>query len=98
MQRVARELGREQQLRCFRCLAEAQPSPGLWVLDMNLPDGSGVDWARTLRAAGHAGPVILISHSQLPPEVDLNPLQPCSFARKPQGLEQLKSWMRLWWP
>ena len=95
--RVAEELGRATELRFYRSLAEAETAPGRWVLDLNLPDGTGVDWARKLRATGHSDPIWLISHGSLPADIELEALAPCQFARKPQGLEQLKEMMRLWW-
>jgi DNA-binding response OmpR family regulator len=36
-------------------------SPGLFILDINLPDGSGVDFCRELRADGYAAPVLMLT-------------------------------------
>lgn len=32
-----------------------------WLLDWNLPDGSGVDWLRSLRARGLKVPALLLT-------------------------------------
>jgi DNA-binding response OmpR family regulator len=36
-------------------------SPDLFILDINLPDGSGLDFCVELRAAGYAAPVLLLT-------------------------------------
>lgn len=41
--------------------AWARGAPQAAVLDIGLPDGSGLDWLRALRQAGHATPVLLLS-------------------------------------
>jgi DNA-binding response OmpR family regulator len=56
--------GREFAL-CFS-LAEAKAklldfSPDLFVLDINLPDGSGLDFCRELRAAGVTAPILMLT-------------------------------------
>lgn len=55
------------------CLAQAQKkleenSFDLLILDINLPDGSGLDLLRWLRANGHSTPVILLTANDL--EID----------------------------
>ncbi|MGM9484853.1 response regulator transcription factor [Roseateles sp. NT4] len=41
--------------------AVAQCSPTLVILDLQLPDGSGLDVLRNLRAEGHAMPVLMLT-------------------------------------
>ncbi|MFO0122439.1 MAG: response regulator [Inhella sp.] len=41
--------------------AWAQQPPRVAVLDIGLPDGSGLDWLRALRQAGDTTPVLLLS-------------------------------------
>lgn len=36
-----------------------------WLLDWNLPDGSGVEWLRSLRAQGHKLPALLLTTRDL---------------------------------
>jgi DNA-binding response OmpR family regulator len=36
-------------------------SPDLFILDINLPDGSGLDFCIALRAAGYAAPVLMLT-------------------------------------
>ena len=36
-------------------------APDLFVLDINLPDGSGLDFCAELRAAGYAAPVLMLT-------------------------------------
>lgn len=55
------------------CLTQAQKkleenSFDLLILDINLPDGSGLDLLRWLRANGHSTPVILLTANDL--EID----------------------------
>ena len=38
-----------------------QYNPCAVVLDMMLPDGSGIDVCRALRSAGHSGPILFLS-------------------------------------
>jgi DNA-binding response OmpR family regulator len=50
---------------CFS-LAEAkaalrEASPDLFILDVNLPDGSGLDFCSELRAAGRAAPILMLT-------------------------------------
>jgi DNA-binding response OmpR family regulator len=56
--------GREFAL--CHCIAEAKESlqkamPDLFILDINLPDGSGLDFCAELRAAGYSAPVIMLT-------------------------------------
>ncbi|MDR0325652.1 MAG: response regulator, partial [Oscillospiraceae bacterium] len=36
-------------------------SPDLFILDINLPDGSGLDFCAQLRTAGYASPVLMLT-------------------------------------
>jgi DNA-binding response OmpR family regulator len=58
---------------CFS-LAEARAklrggAPGLFILDINLPDGSGLDFCAELRAAGYSAPVLMLSANDTEPDI-----------------------------
>jgi len=36
-------------------------TPDLYILDINLPDGSGLDFCKELRASGYAAPVLMLT-------------------------------------
>jgi len=36
-------------------------SPDLFILDINLPDGSGLDFCKELRAAGYTAPILMLT-------------------------------------
>jgi len=36
-------------------------SPGLFILDINLPDGSGLDFCKGLRSAGYTAPILMLT-------------------------------------
>ena len=36
-------------------------TPDLFILDINLPDGSGIDFCRDLRAAGYTAPILMLT-------------------------------------
>ncbi|MDR1213100.1 MAG: response regulator transcription factor [Propionibacteriaceae bacterium] len=52
-------------LRCQTVAAATaelrQHDPDLFLLDINLPDGSGLDFCARLRAAGHNAPVLMLT-------------------------------------
>jgi len=36
-------------------------SPGLFILDIKLPDGSGLDFCKELRSAGYTAPILMLT-------------------------------------
>ena len=55
-----------RQFTLCKSIAEAQEalqasSPDLFIIDVNLPDGSGLDFCARLRAAGYAAPVLMLT-------------------------------------
>jgi two-component system response regulator AtoC len=66
--------------------------PDLILLDLKLPDLSGVDVLRTLRADGHHVPVILMTaYGDLPTAVEAMKLGAYDFVQKPYSLGEMKS-------
>ena len=63
----------ELQIDLCRTLAETRAADAseyeLFILDINLPDGSGVDYLRELRASGVGTPVILLTANDM--EIDI---------------------------
>lgn len=61
------------QIDLCRTLAETRAADAseyeLFILDINLPDGSGVDYLRELRASGVGTPVILLTANDM--EIDI---------------------------
>jgi len=56
----------DRQFALCHNLAEAKEglqkgSPDLFILDINLPDGSGLNFCKELRAAGYAAPVLMLT-------------------------------------
>ena len=53
----------------LRCLADAASARGepydAWLLDWQLPDGSGLDWLRAQRAAGQTTPALMLTARDL---------------------------------
>ena len=66
-----------------------------WVVDINLPDGTGPTWVEQQRKAGLSQTVLLLSHGSGPG--DLDRLRDCGYAPKPSSLEDLKEMMQGWW-
>lgn len=98
--RVAVELGRKEQLHLCSDLAGAdaylrEHTPGFWVVDIHLPDGSGNEWVKKQRSLGRSTRALLLSHSNLG-EQGLEALQPCTFKRKPTSLAELRDLMKSW--
>jgi CheY-like chemotaxis protein/HPt (histidine-containing phosphotransfer) domain-containing protein len=60
-----------------RQLASQFPGHGLWLIDANLPDGSGIDLLVALRAAAPHTPALAHTASQL--RADLDPLLAAGF-------------------
>ena len=63
----------ELQINLCKTLAEARAAAvydyALFILDINLPDGSGVDYLRELRAGGISTPVILLTANDMEMDV-----------------------------
>ena len=62
--------GPEASVTCRSTLAQAREALAekrfdLLILDINLPDGSGLDLLRQLRSEGNAAPVILLTANDL---------------------------------
>jgi len=36
-------------------------TPDLYILDINLPDGSGLDFCKELRTSGYAAPILMLT-------------------------------------
>lgn len=56
----------DRQFALCHSLAEAKVelqggSPDLFILDINLPDGSGLDFCKELRVSGYAAPVLMLT-------------------------------------
>ena len=56
----------DRQFSLCKSVAEAKAtvkanSPDLFIVDINLPDGSGLDFCTTLRAAGYTEPVLMLT-------------------------------------
>jgi DNA-binding NtrC family response regulator len=65
--------------------------PDLILLDLKLPDISGVDVLRSLRADGHRVPVILMTaYGDLPTAVEAMKLGAYDFVQKPYSLGEMK--------
>ncbi|MFN4115674.1 MAG: response regulator [Inhella sp.] len=60
LQREGLMVNHQASLRAARA-AWAQQAPQAAVLDIGLPDGSGLDWLRELRQAGVRTPVLMLS-------------------------------------
>ncbi len=94
VKRVADQLGRSAGLLLCASLAEAAQQCGraeFWVVDINLPDGSGPNWVEYQRSAGFSQPVLFLSHSSWAGVL------PGELRRKPSTLESLKEMMQGWW-
>ena len=62
--------------------------PDLILLDVNLPDRSGLDVLRELRTRGKKTPAIIISRTRIP-KSRLEELKPMAYLPKPFPLEAL---------
>ena len=56
----------ERQFALCHNIAQAKAtllsfSPDLLILDINLPDGSGLDFCQELRAAGYTAPILMLT-------------------------------------
>ena len=75
--------------------AWAQQPPRVAVLDIGLPDGSGLDWLRALRQAGDTTPVLLLSarSEELDKVLGLE-LGADDYLAKPYGVRELVARVR----
>lgn len=65
--------------------------PDLLLLDLNLPDGNGLDLYKSIRAKGHNIPTIVISaHASVKAAIDALKLGVDDFIIKPFDLDELK--------
>jgi two-component system, LuxR family, response regulator FixJ len=65
-------------------------SPAAIVLDVMLPDQSGLDVLRALKGAGHPAPIILVSgHGDIPMAVEGVKLGAFDFIEKPFSMDAL---------
>ncbi|MGL4636013.1 MAG: response regulator transcription factor [Beijerinckiaceae bacterium] len=63
-------------------------APGVIVLDVMLPDQSGLDVLKTLRAEGHPAPVLMITgHGDIPMAVEAIKFGAYDFIQKPFSVE-----------
>jgi DNA-binding response OmpR family regulator len=76
----------ESAAAAIRSIAEARPD--LLVLDINLPDRSGWELCRALRARGINVPTVIVSATRVTPE-RLAEFKPLAFLPKPFPLEAL---------
>jgi len=68
-----------------------EASPDLVVLDMKLPDGSGLDVLKTLRAEDPAVPVIMMTaYAELETAVEAMKMGAYDFVAKPYSIEKLR--------
>ncbi|HEX9640004.1 MAG TPA: sigma-54 dependent transcriptional regulator [Candidatus Krumholzibacteria bacterium] len=66
--------------------------PDLLLLDLKLPDMTGIEVLRQLRAAGHSVPVILMTaYGDLPTAVEAMKLGAYDFVQKPYSLGEMKA-------
>lgn len=98
---VGRALAREGHgIRVAGSLAEARQEmaatvPELMVLDLVLGDGSGVDFCREVRQAGHRMPIILLTaHGEVPRRLEGFEAGADDFVAKPFAVAELRARVR----
>lgn len=98
---VERSLGREgHEVRTAATLEEARVALSMWspeviVLDVELPDGSGVEWCRELRQAGSRVPVLLLTaHGEVHQRVTGLDAGADDFVAKPFAMAELRARVR----
>lgn len=73
----------------------SQNKPDILLLDINLPDGNGLDFCKELRAQGSQTPIIFLSaRTDEETVVEGMNIGADDYLRKPFGLEELKARMR----
>jgi two-component system, OmpR family, response regulator len=98
---VARSLSRDGHVvKACASISEAraaftQGKPDVVVLDLSLPDGSGVDFCRELRMAEDPTPVLMLTaHSELPTRVSSLDAGADDFLAKPFAVAELRARVR----
>jgi DNA-binding response OmpR family regulator len=98
---VGRALAREGHgIRVATSLAEARQEvaaapPELMVLDLVLGDGSGIDFCREMREAGHRMPIILLTaHGEVPRRLEGFEAGADDFVSKPFAVAELRARVR----
>jgi two-component system, OmpR family, response regulator len=98
---VGRALAREGHgIRLATSLAEARQEvaatpPELMVLDLALGDGSGIDFCREMREAGHRMPIILVTaHGEVPRRLEGFEAGADDFVSKPFAVAELRARVR----
>jgi CheY-like chemotaxis protein len=86
------------QTSCAATLADAIRllgwNPDVIVLDLMLPDGSGVEVLRRVRAANHPARVAVVTATSDPRLLkEANSLRPDAFFQKPLDWKQLCQWV-----
>jgi len=78
-----------------RSIAECRAHPdtaraGLFLLDVRLPDGNGIDLLRSLRGGDHRAPAIMISgHATIADAVEATRAGACDFLEKPLARDKV---------
>src|SRR5712671_6225852 len=78
-------------LCCTLAEAQAMPQrPDAWLVDVRLPDGSGIDLVRWLKSKGVESPVLMISgHGTIADAVEATRAGAFDFLEKPLGRERV---------
>jgi DNA-binding response OmpR family regulator len=96
---MTRLLGRSgYKVRCAATLAEAYarltPAPCCVLLDLTLPDGSGLEFLRHVRGANLTIPVAVLTGVAGERAEDAVLLKPSAMFTKPVDLAEVVSWVR----
>lgn len=98
---LARALGRDgHEVRCAASVADAQAAtaewrPELFILDVELPDGTGVELCRALRRQGVRTPIlILTAHGEVHERVAGLDAGADDFLAKPFAVAELRARVR----
>jgi two-component system OmpR family response regulator len=98
---VERALTRDGHVvRCSKSLAEARAAllahtPDVLILDLALPDGTGIDFCKELRADGASFPILLLTaHGEVPQRVAGLDAGADDFLAKPFAMAELRARVR----